>query len=164
VTELASGAREEFAGLVELHHADLMRLTYGMCGDRDLADDAVQAAWQMAWRALPTLRDPERVRNWLITIAANEVRRQLRRRRLRTLLEPMWRSQSYEAQTTDPQHLDLASALRRLSERDRRLLAMRYAIGLNSEEIGGQLGLSPSGVRVRLQRLLIRLREELSDE
>ncbi len=51
--------------------------------------------------------------------------------------------------------------MQRLSARDRQILALRFALGETSAEIGQQVGLSDSGVRVRLGRLLAALREEL---
>lgn len=57
--------------------------------------------------------------------------------------------------------LDLVAAMQRLSVRDRQILALRYALGETSAAIGKQVGLSDSGVRVRLSRLLAALREEL---
>jgi RNA polymerase sigma factor (sigma-70 family) len=44
---------------------------------------------------------------------------------------------------------------------DRRLLALRYVAGLDSTQIATHLGLSASGVRTRLARLLDRLRVDL---
>jgi RNA polymerase sigma factor (sigma-70 family) len=60
--------------------------------------------------------------------------------------------------------IDLTNALARLSPDDRSLLALRYVAGLNSTELATALGLTPSGTRARLQRLLDRLRKELGDE
>jgi DNA-directed RNA polymerase specialized sigma24 family protein len=41
---------------------------------------------------------------------------------------------------------------------------MRYVAGLDSSEIARQMGISASGVRSRLARLLERLREDLALE
>ena len=51
----------------------------------------------------------------------------------------------------------------RLDPEDRALLAMRYAVGFDATELSLPIGLSPSGTRTRLERLLTRLRQELSD-
>ena len=40
---------------------------------------------------------------------------------------------------------------------------MRFAAGLDSNQIGAQAGMSASGVRSRLQRLVDRLRMDLDD-
>jgi DNA-directed RNA polymerase specialized sigma24 family protein len=52
----------------------------------------------------------------------------------------------------------------RLEPADRALLAMRYLAGLSAEEIGVATGLTGSGVRTRLSRLIARLREDLDHD
>ena len=61
------------------------------------------------------------------------------------------------------ERLDLFNALRHLKPEDRALLALRYVGDLDSTEIGTLIGMSPSGVRGRLSRLVDRLRKELRD-
>ena len=67
---------------------------------------------------------------------------------------------------TDPAErvalIDLANALARLGPGDRTVVALSAA-GLSSSEIGQAIGLTPSGVRARLQRVMTRLREDLRD-
>ena len=150
-----------FTALVGEHHADLVRLAYAIVGDPDTANDVAQSAWAAAWRNRHRLREPEKVRGWLLTIAANEARRSLRRRRLRQLV-PLFddAGRAAPARQTD-EHIDLVQAIQRLRPRDREILARRYALGETSQEIAEQVGMSDSGVRVRIGRLLERLREEL---
>jgi RNA polymerase sigma factor (sigma-70 family) len=162
-TEEGAMDSDEFAQLVEHYNPALLRLAYGMCGDRSLAEDAVQACWQSAWRSRADIHDRLRIRGWLFTVTANQVRRQLRRRRLGEIVHGRLRP-AEQPPDVDPRHLDLAMALRGLELRDRQLIAMRYGLGLTSDEIGSQLGLSASGARVRLQRVLARLRQELNDD
>jgi RNA polymerase sigma factor (sigma-70 family) len=150
-----------FPALVAEHHGDLVRLAYAIVGDPDLANDVAQSAWAAAWRNRSRLREPERVRGWLLTIAANEARRSLRRRRLRQFI-PLAddTARTVPARPSDDQ-IDLIQAIQRLRPRDREILARRYAMGETSQEIGDQVGMSDSGVRVRIGRLLEMLREEL---
>jgi RNA polymerase sigma factor (sigma-70 family) len=56
------------------------------------------------------------------------------------------------------------AALQRIPPRDRLIVVLRYGLGETSAEIGRQVGLSDSGVRVRLSRVLAQLREVLEDE
>lgn len=150
-----------FAVLVADHHADLVRLAYAIVGDPDLANDVAQSAWTSAWRNRHRLREPEKVRGWLLTIAANEARRSLRYRRLRQLVPLLDDGAPRTAERAPDDHIDLVEALQRLSPRDREILARRYALGETSQEIGEQIGMSDSGVRVRIGRLLEALREVL---
>ena len=59
-TVALAGAGDEaaFAQLVASYHADMARVAFVACGDRELAEDAVQSAWLVAWKKLHSLRDP----------------------------------------------------------------------------------------------------------
>jgi RNA polymerase sigma factor (sigma-70 family) len=57
--------------------------------------------------------------------------------------------------------MDLRNALAHLSVQDRQLLSLRYVAGFDSGELSRITGLSPSGTRARLQRLLATLRVQL---
>lgn len=161
------GDEAAFARIVRAHHDDLTRVCFVICGDLDLADEAVQVAWSIAWRKLGSLRDPGRLRPWLVSVAANEARRLLRGQRRRTVVEiaagpPVGGGRDDPA--THVAELDLAAAFGRLAADDRMLLALRYVAGFDSTELGRALGMSPSGTRARLARLLDRLRTELQDD
>jgi RNA polymerase sigma-70 factor (ECF subfamily) len=163
-----SGEREAFAELVERHHQELVRIAYAITGDIDSARDAGQTAWIKAWQRLPHVREPERLRSWLIAIVANEARQRIRadrRRRVREIV-PLTAVEDGMSATTlsSAERLDLAAVLGHLSPNDRQLLAMRYLAGLTADEIGQALGMSASGVRTRLSRLMAQLREELGND
>jgi RNA polymerase sigma factor (sigma-70 family) len=161
----AAGDELACARLVEEHHGPMMRAAFVVAGDVEIAREAVQVAWSAAWRQLGRVRDPERVRPWLVAIAANEARRLVRRQRRRTIAEISVGID--DRRTNDPGRaidlIDLGRALRRLDPDERRLLALRYVAGLDSTQIAREAGLSASGVRSRLSRLLDRLRRELDD-
>lgn len=162
----ASGNEAALAQIINAHHHDMTRVAYLICGDLDIADDAVQAAWPIAWRKLGSLREPNRLRPWLVTIAANEARQLVRRRRRRSVVELAVAADA--GQSVDPAagvgDLDLGNALARLHPDDRALLALRYVAGFDSNELARATGRSASGTRARLARLLDRLRLELRDD
>lgn len=160
------GDRDAFTELVERHHEELVRICFAITTDLDAARDAAQLAWMKAWQQLRTVREPERLRTWLIAIAANEARQRVRadkRRRVREIAPVLPSATDYTPINTAA-HLDLVAAFSRLDPDDRRLLALRYIAGITAEEIGPHIGLSGSGVRSRLSRLVAQLREELSDD
>lgn len=161
----ARGDEAAFTRIVAVHHVDMLKVCLSVCGDATVADDAVQAAWALAWRRLPALRDPSRLRAWLLSIAANQARDALRRLKRRPVVELSVAADL--AGSADPTagagDLDLRNALARLDPRDRALIALRYLAGLDSFEIGRAMGMSASGTRARLARILERLRNELGD-
>jgi RNA polymerase sigma-70 factor (ECF subfamily) len=160
------GDEAAFARIVAAHHRDMVQVCYVICGDLDLADEAVQAAWPLAWRKLGGLREPEHLRAWLVSIAANQARDLVRRRQRHPVVE-LDLAEGRDA-GDDPgiraSDIDLRNALARLKPDDRALLALRYVAGLDSFELARAIGLSPSGTRARLGRLLARLRTELRDD
>ena len=161
-----AGAGDEvaFARLVATYHADMARVAFVACGDRELAEDAVQAAWLVAWRKLHSLRDPDRVRPWLLKVTANETRQLVRRRRGPVVEIDLEAAGDPRGDpSTGIERLDLRRALAHLSPDDRALLALRYVVDLSSDELGAAVGTSPSTARTRLCRVVDRLRKELRD-
>jgi RNA polymerase sigma-70 factor, ECF subfamily len=169
VQRAAAGDEYAFARIVAAHHDDMCRVAYVVCRDTELAQEAVQEAWTIGLRQLSKLRDPHSLRGWLVAIAANQARQVVRRTHRRSVREVELDAGDRGAEATfgDPAgraaDLDLRNALARLSPDDRALLALRYVAGLDSTELSRVTGLSPSGTRARLARLLTILRRELSD-
>lgn len=168
VAQATEGDEAAFARIVRAYHDDMTRVCYVIAADLDLADEAVASAWAIAWRRLPSLRDPDRLRPWLVSIAANEVRQLLRRQRRRSVVElAVAHDAGAGTSAVDPalhvEDVDLARALGRLTPEDRALLALRYVAGFDSTDLARATGRSASGTRARLARLLDRLRTELRD-
>ncbi len=156
----AAGDRDALAALVDAHHTDMVRVSFVVCGDREIARDAVQSAWLRAATRLDSIRDHTRTRAWLCSLAANEARMALRRRRPSLPLEALQQHPaSDEVRSADM--IDLAATLGRLDVQDRQLLALRYIAGFSSSELSTHFAMTPAGVRSRLKRLLDRLRKEL---
>jgi len=148
--------RAAFTAMVARYQPDLLRVCYVILGDASLAEDAAQSAWIQAWRKLDQLRDAQKLRSWLVAVAANEARQIARRRR------PVPGSaDAIPWDDADPRLADLTAALARLTVDERRLLSLRYVAELSSDEIGKAIGASAEAVRHRLARLLARLREDL---
>jgi len=161
-----AGDEYAFARIVAAYHDDLCRVAFVVCRDTDMAQEAVQEAWSICWRQLPRLRDPASLRGWLVAIAANQARQVVRRTRRRSVRE-LELGGRHGSAVDDPAgragDMDLRNALGRLSAEDRSLLALRYVAGVDATELSRLTGLSPSGTRARLARLLTTLRQELND-
>lgn len=160
----AAGDDIAFARIVSAYHDDMLRVCGFVAGDPSLAEEAVQTAWSVAWRKLVSLREPDRLRPWLMRIAVNETKRLLKKRDRRSQVEIV-ADASYLPGGTDPattiDALDAYAAMGRLDPEDRALLAMRYVLGYDATELSTALGITPSGTRNRLERLLTRLRKDI---
>jgi RNA polymerase sigma-70 factor (ECF subfamily) len=166
VERAVAGDEAAFAQIIRAHHDDMTRVCFVVCGDLDVADEAVQAAWGIVWRRLGSLRETDRLRSWAVSIAANEARQLVRRRRRRSVVElAMANAPAPNADPADGvEDLDLANALAGLHPDDRALLALRYVAGFDATELARATGRSPSGTRARLARLLQRLRSEIGND
>ena len=166
IASAAAGDEFAFRSIIAAHHDDMRRVCMYIAGDRAIADEATQAAWVIAWKRIGSVREPARLRPWLMAVAVNEAKQLLRKRRRRAEIE-VGTGGSLEPGGMDPSEdvgtLDLRRVLDRLDPDDRALLAMRYGAGLNSNELSAATGISPSGTRSRIERLLKRLREDLDD-
>jgi RNA polymerase sigma-70 factor (ECF subfamily) len=163
----AAGDEVAFASIVAEHHEDMRRVCVVVVGSEEIAEDAVEAAWSKAWRKLGSVRDPARLRAWLVSIAVNEARQLVRSRARRAMVE-ITVDQLDDVTGDDSTgraigRIDLRRALERLEPDDRALLAMRYVAGFDATELADATGRTPSGTRARLARLLQRLEKELGD-
>lgn len=160
----AAGDHAAFEELVRAHGDAMARVAFAMSGDTELARDAVQAAWVLAWERLEQLRSPDRLRSWLLTLVSNETKRVLRRNAGRRRLETEVAIQALASVNDPAPDIDLREALSTLSVKQRELLGLRYGAGLRSHEIGFHFGTRASTIRVRLSRTLAQLRKELDGE
>ena len=166
VATAVTGDDVAFARIVDAYHDDMRRVCAFITRDMGLAEDAVQTAWSIAWRKLASVREPASLRSWLMRVAVNEARKSLRSRGRRIAVESLGVGVGAPV-GVDPETgidaIDLRRALARLDPNDRALLAMRYVAGFNATELAEAIGITPSGVRNRLERLTARLRQDLTD-
>ena len=162
----AAGDEVAFRRIIAEHHEDMRRVAAYVAGDHAVAEEATQSAWLIAWRKIGNIRDEAHVRPWLVSVAANEAKRVMRKRRRRAGFESVADATDGPGgidPATGVAALDLWAAMRRLEPDDRALLAMRYVAGFDSNELARATGISASGTRSRIERLLKRLREDLRD-
>jgi RNA polymerase sigma-70 factor (ECF subfamily) len=155
-----------FRHIIAAHHEDMRRVCLVICGDHAIADDATQAAWFIAWKKIDQVYDHDRLRPWLVSVAANEAKKLMAKRRRRAEFETaldLATEQGAVDPATGVAEIDLDAAMARLGPDDRALLAMRYVAGFDSNELARATGISPSGTRSRIERALKRLRKDLSD-
>jgi len=161
-----AGDEVAFRRIISLHHEDMRRVCLAISGDPVIAEEATQAAWLVAWKKIGKVHGPEQLRPWLVSVAAIEARRLMRKRGRRAEIETT-ADLSGEPGGIDPAtgiaSVDLKDALLRLDPDDRALLVLRYGSGFDSTELGSAMGKKPAAIRQRLKRLLDRLREDLNN-
>lgn len=157
---------EAFERLVDRHAGDIHRLAAAIVGIDD-AGDVTQDVLLLAWRKLPSLRDPDLASAWIRRIVVNRCMDYGRRagRQVRTI--PMLdgeglrqRSSSSDVTGFDP---ELDHALRSLPVEQRAVLALHYAADLTIADVAATLDVPVGTAKSRLNAALTRLRSELGE-
>ena len=139
-------------------------------GDADVADDLTAQIFERTLMRIGDYRaDRGSFAAWLFAIARNAIndhlRAQGRRRWLSLELlrhQASTKPQPEEIVVRDETRAELLAALARLTDRERDLIALKFAAGLTNRRIAELTGLSESNVGVILYRAARRLRVELS--
>jgi len=163
----ADGDERAFAVLVRRHSGYLIGFATRLLGSRADADDCVQEALIVAWRRLPELREPARVRSWLSTIVARKATDRLRSARPLTPIEDA----EPEALQPTPDESAVASSqldtLRRVLDdlpvEQRTVWLLREVSGYGYDEIARELGVSATAVRGRLARARATIYDRMQD-
>ncbi|MCW2989083.1 MAG: sigma-70 family polymerase sigma factor [Solirubrobacterales bacterium] len=134
-------------------------MAYRYASNPSEAEDIAQDALLRAWRRRSTLREADRRNQWLATIVRNEAFRL----HARVRPDPTSQIETYEGAedaqvVATVERADLHAALKRLNERDRQLLELRYGEDLTQSAIARRLGIPEGTVKVRLHRARDKLR------
>ncbi len=139
-------------------------MAYRYASNPSEAEDIAQDALLRAWRRRSTLRDQKRRKEWLGTIVRNEAFRQHARLRPDPVdTVDSWEAAEDEGIVSTVERADLHAALQRLSERERKLIELRYEEDLTQEAIARRLGIPDGTVKVRLHRARHKLREVMDE-
>jgi RNA polymerase sigma factor (sigma-70 family) len=154
----AAGDRTAFADIYDRYADRLHDYCVGMLADRDGAADCVQDVFCIAATRLPQLRDPDKLRPRLYSIARNEALRRIRERRREAPSEELPDTASGEpgpetlAARTELADL-IAEAAGGLSDRDRSVLELAFRHGLDGPDLAEALGVSASNANTIVHRL-----------
>ncbi|MEM7354723.1 MAG: RNA polymerase sigma factor [Acidobacteriota bacterium] len=149
----------DFHTLYSRYASDVKRFILCLSGDPALAEDITAETFVRAWTAPGRIRSAT-VKSYLFTIARNQYLQGLRRHKKHAGLD-----ERTPDPTPDPQHRAtqrqalgrVLGGLAKLPEIDRAALLMRAQDELPYADIARTLGLSISGVRVKVHRARLKL-------
>jgi RNA polymerase sigma-70 factor (ECF subfamily) len=148
-----------FAATVQPYWPDMARLARVLAPTgqwEDVLQEALTSAWRK-WSQFDASRGT--LRNWLLAIVADQGRKGHRRLRPVTELVDVAASSTNAADD-----VDLRRALRRLTARQRTMVALHYYAGLPVVEIAKVMGCSTGTVKSTLADGRTRLRRELGED
>ena len=153
--------RDEFGQFMAARWPALVRLAYGLTGDRWLAEDVAQAALASAYAAWWRVRRADDPDAYVRRILVNTSNRRFRRRRIAEhAREPAELPDTAVADPADliGQRSALLSALRELPHRQRAIVVLRYWEDLSDAQVAAALGCAEGTVRSQASRALAKLR------
>jgi RNA polymerase sigma-70 factor (ECF subfamily) len=173
IEAIRSGDRYAFAELVRRHNVWVRGVVFGVLGDGDVVEDAVQHVWTSVWQRIGELRDSRRWRTWLYRLAHNAAidfgREATRRRRRRKQLEAAWLPNLGVGSTTtalpgEEGHNEVLAAVQSLPAMYREPFVLRHLMGWTYNEIAQVMEMPVDSVETRLVRARRLLRDWLKDK
>lgn len=179
---IAAGDQNAFELLMRRHNQMLYRTARSILKDDAEAEDAVQEAYLLAYRAIGGFRGDAKLSTWLVRIVANEAIARFRRRRRSAEViqldgdtgttEHDPEDGMSESKSERPEHAALRAQTRRLLEARidelpdafRTVFVLRAIEELSVEETAAALDIPEATVRTRFFRAKSLLREALSKE
>jgi len=165
---LAAYARDRdaaaFQRLVERHVHFVYAAALRQIGDRQLAEDILQAVFLLLSQKAAELKPGTLIKGWLFhatRYAANNVRRAETRRLRREREAAAMRLQTTPEKESEDIGPHLDDALASLSTKDRTVLLMRYFEEMPLAVVGQAMGISEHAAKKRVARALERLRDNL---
>ena len=173
VQRVRNGETDAFEELVRKHGRRVYRSLLGIVGKPDEAEDALQDVFLKAFQHLPHFEGRSRFSTWLVRIAINTG---LQRKRSRKEFDSIdeeneeFRPRNIQVWTETPEEFYSREELRRLVEREVMKLPVKYRVALmlrdleelSTEDAAAALGLSVPGLKARVLRGRLMLRESMA--
>lgn len=163
-----AGLRSAFAVLVERYAARVVQLCSRFVNDAHLGRELAQDTWVLVWQGRDKYRGDGTFVAWLVTVARNHCRNELRRRKVSTtqereplIDESAQSSGQLDRMLAEERRKRVREALSELSLPMREALLLRYAEDLRYDEIASVVGSTESTLRSRVHHGLKALKEKL---
>ncbi len=169
-----------FDDLYEKYQNAVFGFAYYLTQNRGDAEDLFQEAWLRIAKKLPGEVNMQSIKAWIFTVVANLHRDELRKKRVRRLFFSQ-KAMSLENENTMFPVLpgkpisvnsgeayqadigrDIARAMARLPDRQRRVFVLKEMAEFKQAEISDILGIPLGTVKSLMHRAVTRLRQELS--
>ena len=157
------GNGDAYGELVTRHQKAVLNTALAVTSNHYTAEDAAQDAFVTAWTKLSQLSDRSNYRAWVCAIARNRARRLAERYRDYIQYEELENTLGeYDSAVEDGFELELLrDAVRRLSDKIRRVIDLFYFQGLSLAEIAARESISVAAVKTRLHDGRLKLRKEM---
>ena len=165
----SAGLRAAFVALVERHAQRVVAACSRFVNDAVRGEELAQDTWVLAWQAREKYREDGCFVPWLLTIARNHCRNELRRKKTalahaRAPVAEGMAAEQLDHLLTEERRRRVRLALAGLSEPMREALLLRFAEELRYDEMAGVLGAGEATLRSRVHHGLKVLKLKLKEE
>jgi RNA polymerase sigma factor (sigma-70 family) len=161
--EALRGHRPEvLADLLDRYGREIQGVAYLVLRDRAAAEDVVVDTLLTALERGDQLRDPDRLRPWLLRIATNKALG-VRRTSGRVVQLHVVPDRAAPRRDED-ERLALLGCVDRLAPRTRAAVVLRYYADMSVRDVAETLGTSENTVKTQLREALIQMRQSLGTD
>lgn len=163
---------ESFQVLFKLFYPTVYRTVYFITQNKVLAEDATQETFIKVYKYIKQLRDNEKFKAWLYTIASQEAKEILSRNKrlipIENLDKAVMRNKSNcdsvidEWVTKYSLQTELFKAMKQLDLEFKQVVVLRYYCDLTQQEISDNLKVNLGTVKSRLHRAMKKLRNSVT--
>ena len=139
---------DDIETIITKYADSLYRLSMIMLKNESDAEDVVQETLIQYMRKAPAFRDSDHEKAWLLRVAANRCRDQLRFR----MRHPVMEDREAGEWVPESQDSGILEALKAVPEKFRLVLSLYYIEEYPIPEIAKIIGRTPSAVKMRLQK------------
>jgi RNA polymerase sigma-70 factor, ECF subfamily len=179
IARILAGEKELFHELIRPYERMVYMTAFAIVKNEADAEDCAQSAVVNAYRNLEKFRGNAKFSTWLVTIAVNEARQKLRKRKRASedsldevvageeeAITPApltdWREIPLEALERKELRGELRAAIAELPDIYRQIFTLRDLEELNVAETAAALGINENTVKVRLHRARMMLQQRLA--
>jgi RNA polymerase sigma-70 factor (ECF subfamily) len=152
VQAASNGDCESFSRLCERYYSAIVAIAYSHLCDRNLAEDAAQEAFLVAFRDISRLKQASQFGRWLAKISRN-IASDMAKARIRDKLIPIENCSSVSNDKNGQDDVDaVRMIISELPVKIREVIYLRYYEKMSYRQISNMLGISQEAVNGRLRR------------
>jgi RNA polymerase sigma-70 factor (sigma-E family) len=166
-SQAAETRQQQVADLYQVHALGLVKLAVLMVGDQLTAEDVVQDAFLGLYRRWSALQDREKALGYVHASVLNGCRaiHRVKYRRGHVELEDPGHADSAEATAMlGEAHREVLAALRRLPDRQREAVVLRYYLDMTEDQAAQAMGVSRGTVKSSTSRGIAALARMLKED
>jgi len=175
ISQIHQGDDHAFEQLFNRYEAMLYRFTFYLSGSPELAEEIFQETWLRITRVIAKKKRIKNFKHFLLTIAKNIYRDEIRKRKIRNLvlsenaLENKNELMTIRDAEKDYEHLAMdfrdtfEQALQKLTLRQRQVFILVHIEGFKIAQVSEMVGCAQGTVKATVHKAVQKLRHEFQD-